>query len=475
MAASACWIINSQEGAARSARMTMPDMLATLSSLAPDFGGRLVQQGDSLFDEARRVHNGLVDSRPLLIAQCRGVADIVDALGMGRKFGLDIAVRGGGHNVAGRGTIDGGLVIDLSLMRGVHVDAKAMTARVQGGALWRDFNREAQVHGLATTGGVVSTTGVGGLTLGGGLGWLMPKYGLALDNLLSADLVLADGRTIRAAADEHEDLFWAIRGGGGNFGVASSLEFRLHKVGPMITGGMVAHPVARAGEVLRFFRDFTRSVSDEVMAVAGLLTAPDGNRIAAIVAAHFGTPADADAALKPLKTFGPPVLDAIGPIPYNALNSMLDASYPKGARNYWKSHFMNELSDTAIDALVDTYARCTSPTSHVLLEHFHGAATRIPANRTAYALRSEGYNMLFLGQWTDAADDETCITWARNSYASLLPHVGASRYLNYMGADDATDATLTAVYGNNLSRLRGVKKRYDPENVFRQNVNITPA
>jgi FAD/FMN-containing dehydrogenase len=350
-----------------------------------------------------------------------------------------------------------------------------MRARVQGGALWRDFNREAQVHGLATTGGVVSTTGVGGLTLGGGLGWLMPKFGLALDNLRSADLVLADGRSVRAAEDENPDLFWAIRGGGGNFGVAASLEFALHQVGPTITGGMVVHPIARAREVLRFFRDFSQSLDDDVMAVAGMLTAPDGNRIVALVTGYFGDPAGADAAVRPLKSFGTPVMDTVGAMAYTALNGMLDAAYPRGARNYWKSHFVNDLTDAAIDALVDVYTACPSPMSHVLLEHFHGAATRVPPDRTAYALRSTGYNMLLLGQWTDPADDTACTAWVRNSYQALQPHVGKARYLNYMGADDGSEATLHAVYGANLARLRAVKTQYDPENVFRHNINIAPA
>lgn len=453
----------------------MSQTLNAAAQFTASFTGQLIPPIDPAFDELRRVHNGLIDKRPALIAQCRGTADIVDAVGVARTLGLAIAVRGGGHNVSGRATIDDGLLVDLSLMTGVHVDRRARTARVQGGALWRHFNREAQVHGLATTGGVVSSTGVGGLTLGGGLGWLMSKHGMALDNLLSVDLVLADGQVVRAAADEHPDLFWAVRGGGGNFGIASSLEFTLHEVGPIITGGLVAHPVARARDVLRFFRDTTRTLPDDMMLIAGLLTAPDGNRIAGLVAAHFGDPKDAEAAMRPIKAFGPPVMDLIGPMPYVVLNSMLDEAYPRGARNYWKSHFINELTDQAIDTLVDCYAKCASPMSNLLLEHFHGAATRVPPTATAYALRSEGYNLLFLSQWMDPADDEAGIAWARESYAAAQPHVGSARFLNYMSDDDATDASVGAIYGPNLKRLRELKKTFDPGNVFHQNINITPG
>jgi FAD/FMN-containing dehydrogenase len=263
-----------------------------------------------------------------LIARCRGTADIVDAIGIARKLGLEIAVRGGGHNVAGRATIDGGIMIDLAPMKGILVDPKARKGRAQGGVLWSEFNRETQVHGLATTGGVVSTTGIAGLTLGGGLGWLMSKHGLALDNLLSAEIVTAEGKVLTASAEENPDLFWGVRGGGGNFGVAASLEYRLHPVGPVITGGLVAHPFDRARDVLRFFRDVTRSLPDDMMAVAGLIHAPDGSgtKLAAMVVAHFGPQAVAEAAVKPIQQFGSPAVSAIGPIPYCQLNSMLDGA-----------------------------------------------------------------------------------------------------------------------------------------------------
>ena len=292
----------------------------TAAELARSFAGQILRPADPGYEEARRVHNGLIDKRPALIARCRGVADVADALKVARDRGLEVAVRGGGHNVAGRSTTEGGLMVDLSLMRGVHVDPRARTARAEGGATWNGFNRETQLHGLATTGGVVSSTGVAGLTLGGGLGWLMGKHALALDNLLSADVVLADGRAVTASAEQHPDLFWALRGGGGNFGVVASFEYRLHPVGPMVTGGLIAYPFAAAWDVLRHFRDVTASLPDEFTVFAGLVHAPDGSgeKLAALVLCHCGTLAEGEAAVGPLKRFGRPAQDAVGPMPYVA-------------------------------------------------------------------------------------------------------------------------------------------------------------
>ena len=453
----------------------MSDLSSSVAELSNGFSGRLLLPADAEWDAARRVHNGLVDKRPALVAQCRGSADIALAVRTAREHGLEIAVRGGGHNVGGRSTVDGGLLIDLSLMKYVHVDAARRTARAAGGTLWAQFNRETQVHGLATTGGVVSTTGVGGLTLGGGLGWLMPKYGMSLDNLLGVELVLADGSVVRAAADEHPDLFWAVRGGGGNFGVASSFEFRLHPVGPLVTGGLVAWPIDRARDVLRFYRELTSDATDNLMLVAAMITGPDAaTKLVAIAAGHFGEADAAEKALKPIKSFGQPAMDAMGPIPYAQLNAMLDGSYPAGARNYWKSHFCERLDDAAIDTIVDAFMRCPSPMGQVVIEHFHGAATRVAPTDTAYALRSSGYNVLLLSQWKDAAQDAAGSAWARDSYAALQRFVGPNRYLNYLDQDDVGDRVLAAAYGPNLGRLQAIKARYDPDNVFHHNVNIPP-
>ena len=385
-------------------------------------------------------------------------------------------MRGGGHNIGGRASCDGGLMVDLSWMRGVEVDPVARTAHVQGGALWRDVNRETQLFGLATTGGVVSSTGVGGLTLGGGLGWLMPKYGMALDNLVSVNVVLADGRVVKASQADHADLFWAVRGGGGNFGVAASFEFGLHRVGPMVTGGLVAHPFAHAKDVLRFFRDTAAHAPDDLMLVGAIQTAPDGaTKVAGIAAGHFGSPESGAAAVAPIKKFGHPIMDVLGPIPYTQLNMMLDQSLPRGARNYWKSHFLPELTDGAIDALVDGYAQTPSPMAAIVIEHFHGAPTRVPLSDTAFTLRTPGFNVLVLSQWKDHGDDARAIAWGKSTYAAVKAFGGPNRYMNYLDADDSGDVALKAAYGPNLPRLRELKKKYDPTNVFHLNVNIPPA
>lgn len=444
--------------------------------LASTFSGQLLQPADAGYEEARKVHNGLVDKRPALIARCRGVADVVDAVNLARKLRLEVAVRGGGHNVAGRATVDGGLMIDLSPMKGIFVDTTARTARVQGGATWAELNRETQLHGLAVTGGVVSSTGVGGLTLGGGLGWLMAKYGLALDNLRAVELVTAEGRVLRASSDEEADLFWAVRGGGGNFGVVTSFEFQLHPVGPTITGGLVAHPFERARDVLRYYRDFTKSLPDELTVFSGLIHAPDGSgtKLAAMVAGHCGPLAEGETAVRPLKQFGPPAMDAIGPMPYSQLNGMLDAAYPKGALNYWKSSFLTQLSDEAIDKMIECFARCPTPMGQMLLEHFHGAATRVKVGDTAFPHRVDGYNLLVLCEWIDPAITDRCIAWARETYAAMKPFMASGRYVNYLADDEAGDP-IAAAYGPNYRRLQDLKKRYDPNNFFHVNQNIRPA
>jgi FAD/FMN-containing dehydrogenase len=446
----------------------------TVTGLAAAFTGELLGPTDSGYETARKVHNGLIDKQPAIIARCRGVADIVDAVKLAREHGLDVAVRGGGHNVAGRSTIDGGVLIDLSLMRGIQVDPKARIARAQGGLTWNGFNRETQLHGLATTGGVVSTTGIGGLTLGGGIGWLMGKHALALDNLLSIELVLADGRVVTASADENADLFWALRGGGGNFGVAASLEYRLHPVGPVITGGVIAYPFSEAWDVLRFFRDITASLPDELMVFGGLIHAPDGSKLVAMVVCHCGPPGDGERAIQPIKAFGAPVMDALGPLPYCQMNTMLDAGYPAGALNYWKSAFLAGLSDEAIRTMIDCFARCPTPMGQLLLEHFHGAVTRVGVTDTAFPHRTAGYNLLVLSQWADPKDNAACTAWGRDSYAAMQSFMGGGRYVNYLGDDEQGDVVATA-YGPNYRRLATVKRQYDPNNFFRMNQNIRPA
>jgi FAD/FMN-containing dehydrogenase len=446
-----------------------------LKALATTFSGVLLRPGDDGYEEARRIHNGLIDKRPALIARCRGTADIVDAIGFGRESRLEISVRGGGHNVAGRAVTDGGVMIDLSLMKGIHVDPGARTVRAQGGVTWREFNRETAVHGLATTGGVISTTGIAGLTLGGGLGSLMGKYGLSVDNLLSAELVTAGGDVLTANANEHPDLFWALRGGGGNFGVTASFEFRLHPL-QQVFGGLVVHPFTAAKEALRFYREFTASVPDELALFGALVHAPDGSGVplAAFVICHSGSPQKAEADLQPLLKFGSPTMVQVGPMPYPAVNMLLDGGFPRGALNYWKSSFIRALDDKTIDVMVDRFAGCPSPMSGIVIEHFHGAVTRVGVSDTAVPHREPGFNLLIASVWMDPATTDENIAWTRATYAALEPHFQHRRYVNYLGDDEAGDA-VRAAYGPNYSRLAEVKRRYDPQNLFRLNQNIKPA
>jgi FAD/FMN-containing dehydrogenase len=450
-------------------------MPLSASDFAGRFTGQLLQPADAGYDEARSVHNGIIDKRPALIARCRNTADVVDAVNLARDAGLEVAVKGGGHNVAGRAAIDGGLLIDLSLMKGIHVDPLSRMARVQGGATWSEYNRETQLHGLASTGGVISTTGVAGLTLGGGLGWLLGKHGLAIDNLRSVQMVTADGRVLTANAHENADLFWAVRGGGGNFGIATSFAFAVHPVGPIVTGGLVAHPFERAVDTLRFFREVIASLPDELTLYAGFIHAPDGsnNKLAGVIACHCGPLADGEAAVRPIKAFGPPVMDALGPVPYTAVNSMLDAYYPKGALNYWKSCVLATLNDGAIDTLIDCYARVPSPMAAIIIEHIHGAATRVGVSDTAFPYRSAGCNLLFLTQWTNPADTSACVEWTRASYRAMQPFMSTWRYVNYV-SDDETPGVAAEAYGPNYARLRQLKTKYDPTNFFHMNQNIKP-
>lgn len=449
---------------------------STVEDLDPLFRARLLRPGDDGYEEARRVHNGMVDKRPALIARCTGVSDVVDVVKLGVDAGMDISIRGGGHNVAGRAVCDGGVMIDLSLMKGVHVDRNARTVRVQPGLNWGEFNRETQLHGLATTGGVVSTTGVAGLTLGGGIGWIMGKYGMAIDNLLSVELVTATGEVVTASEQENSELFWGLRGGGGNFGVATSFEFRLHELGPTVVGGIVAYPFDQARDVLKSYRDFTRDLPDELAVFAGLIHAPDGSGtpLTAILTCHCGSFQEGETAVQPLKRFGTPAMVDLGPMPYSAVNSMLDAAFPKGALNYWKSSFLPALTDDAIDIMVDRFSTCPSAMTGLVLEHFHGAATRVDPSDTAFAHRNVGYNMLVASEWLDPSESRSNIAWTRDTFNALTPFTSESAYVNYLDDDEPEDRVRKA-YGPNYDRLKKLKVRYDPDNVFRLNQNIDPA
>jgi len=453
----------------------MPGLDAdALTALIERFSGIILTSSDPGYEEARRVHNGAIDKRPAVIARCRGTADVVDAVHFATERGLEIAVRGGGHNVAGRAVCEGGLMIDLALMKGISVDPERRTARAQGGVTWGEFNRETQLHGLATTGGTVSTTGIAGLTLGGGFGYLMGKHGLTADNLIGAEVVVASGHVLHVDADHHADLFWALRGGGGNFGVVTWFEYRLHPVGPMVTGGLVAHPFEAAHDVLGYFRDSVGSWPDEQTGIAGLVHAPDGSGvpIAVMAVVHCGPPDEGAAALAPIKAFGSPLMDVIGPMPYEVTATLLDAGFPAGARNYWKSSFLRSVPDDAIDTMVGRFASCPSPMSGLVLEHVGGAVTRTAVDATPFPVRDDGFNMLCVSEWMDPADDEGNIAWARETYAAMEPHFAERRYVNYLD-DDEVDPAASA-YGPNHDRLRRIKAEYDPGNVFHLNQNIEP-
>ncbi len=448
------------------------------------FRGRLIGAGDADYDIARAVWNGAIDRRPRLIAQCIGTADVVAAVRFARDHDLEIAIRGGGHNVAGTAVCDDGIVIDLSAMRGVRVDPAARKAWVQGGALWGDVDRETQAHGLATTGGIVSHTGVAGLTLGGGIGWLMRKHGLTVDNLLAADVVTAEGELMRASEEEHPDLFWALRGGGGNFGVVTAFEFRLHPVGPTILAGPVLWDAAEAGEVLRFYRDFIRDAPDELGTIVKFTTAPPlpvipenlhWRPVVMVGACYAGPVEDGEQALRPLRACGTPLHDLVGPKPYLELQSALDSTVLHGWNYYWKASHLPELSDDIIDVIAARAFSFSSPRSYTAMFHLKGAVGRIAAGRTAFANRHASHAIIHHAAWRpgeDFGDQETA--WARKFFAAL----GSFRegvYVNFLGGDEDPGRVREA-YGDTVyDRLVDVKTTYDPNNVFHHNQNIHPS
>jgi FAD/FMN-containing dehydrogenase len=454
--------------------------LATLDAervgtLSETLSGKLLQPEDTGYEEARRVHNGLIDRRPAVIVRCRSTADVVDAISFAREAALEISVRGGGHNIAGRAVTDGGLMIDLAELKGIYVDPEARTVRAQGGVIWAEFNRETSLHGLAMTGGAVSTTGIAGLTLGGGLGWLLGVHGLAADNLLSVELVTADGEVLNVNEQSDPDLFWALRGGGGNFGVATSFEYRLHPLSEVV-GGLIAYPIEAARDVLRFWRDFTPSAPDELTVFAGLVHAPDGSgmKLSALVICHAGSQEQAEEDIAPIRAFGEPVMAEVGPMPYPVMNTLIDEGFPRGALNYWKSSFAKSLDDGLIDAAIEQFSSAPSPMSQIIFEHFHGAVTRVGVSDTAVPHREEGYNVLIPTVWMEPEATAENIAWTRATYDAFRPYLSDRRWLNYFSDDDADDAVRGA-YGPNYDRLARLKRRYDPDNVFRLNHNIEPA
>jgi hypothetical protein len=448
---------------------------STLETFRATLRGTLLRPGDAEYDAARKVWNGTIDRRPALIVRCVGVADVIQAVTFARGHGLPVSIRGGGHNVAGNAVCDGGVTLDLSRMKGMRVDPVQQTARAEAGLTWGEFDRETQTFGLATTGGAISTTGIAGLTLGGGWGWLARSYGLASDNLLSTDVVTADGRFITASANEHPELFWGVRGGGGNFGVTTSFEYRLHRVGPVLAG-LVLHPFEAAKDLLRFYREFTATEPDELATYAVLTSSPDGIPIAALAACYNGVLENGDRALRPLRAFGSPLADGIAPMTYTAAQSMLDASYPFGLHSYWKSNFLEELSDSAIDIMIAYCANRPTPLCHVVIEELGGAVSRRRLEETAFSHRDARYSLLIFGVCTVAAEVELCTRWAREFWAAMQPFSSSGVYVNYLGqeAEEGVDRILAAYGPEKYERLVALKNTYDPTNVFRFNQNIRP-
>jgi FAD/FMN-containing dehydrogenase len=457
--------------------------LSALESFRTSFRGELVLPSDEAYENTRRVWNGAVDKRPALVARCSGAVDVVRAVEFAHVHELLVAVRGGGHNVAGYGTCDGGIVIDLSPMRGTELDLAKRTIRVQAGATWGDVDHETQAFGLATTGGLVSTTGIAGFTLGGGFGWLMRKHGLACDNLLSAEIVTAGGRILRASHDENADLFWGLRGGGGNFGIATSFEFRLHPVGPIVTAGAIFFRGEETGDLLRFYRDWVEEVPDELTTVVNLATATPapflpkevhGERVAIVSGCYAGDPDEGARAFLPLKEFGSAVADLVGPMPYTAMQSLVDKQWGPGLHNYFKSSWLARLADTTIETLIRAHERAESPDTKIQLYHFGGAVGRVAEKDTAFGQRDAPYLLNIAARWTDPAESHIHVSWARELHASMASFATGGVYVNFLGKEGPD--RIRAAYGERTyQRLVELKRSYDPTNLFRLNQNIPPG
>ena len=433
------------------------------------FHGQVLEPANAGYNEARQIWNASVSRHPRIIARCSGVADVIAAVQFGRANNLVTSIRGGGHNVGGRALCDDGLVIDLSRMRSVFVDEKARRVRVQGGATLGDIDRETHVFGLAVPCGIVPKTGIGGLTLGGGVGWLIRKYGMSIDNLLSSQVVTADGKVLNASASENDDLFWALRGGGGNFGVVTSFEFQAHPVATVF-GGLLLYPRTMGVDVIRHFRDYMASAPDELTAYAALLHGPDGSPLVGVIPCYCGSVVDGERVLEPLRKFGSPILDGVQAIPFPAMQSLLAASFPDGNYNYWKSTLQRELSDDAISAIVEHANRLLSPLSFVVLEYYGGAAGRISSEATAFPHRNLPWDILFLAQWTDPTQTNMHREWARSGEEMLRPFSQNAHLLSAL--DIEADDVVKTAFSPNLPRLADVKKQYDPTNFFRLNQNI---
>jgi FAD/FMN-containing dehydrogenase len=460
------------------------DAVTDIASLKGQMTGELLTPGAPGYDEARRVWNGAVDRYPAVIVRCREATDVAAAITFGRANGLPIAVRGGGHSIPGLSVCDGGVMIDLQPMKGIKVDPRRRTADVEPGVLWAELDAATQEHGLAVTGGEVSDTGVAGLTLGGGFGWLTRTCGMTSDNLLEAEVVTADGRIVRASADEHPDLFWGLRGGGGNFGVVTRFTFQLHEVGPMLYGGAVFHAGEDAVAVMRAVRDMVSHMPDEVGVCIALVTAPPapefpehlhGKPIVVVAAAYHGDVSDGEEVLRPLRELGSPRVDMLGPIPYVALQQMVDAFTPKGLQYYVKSEWLSGLPDGVIDDVVQHHFERTSPMHQILLRIMGGAVRRLPDDATAFAYRDTEWAITIAGCWASPEEDrEPHVAWVRSVWEASRPVTLGGGYVNHLDVDEGADRVRAAYGPETYARLARVKKAWDPDNVFRLNQNILP-
>src|SRR5262245_13086992 len=467
------------------ATQTSPSRAAktALDELDGSFGGEVLLPSTPGYDTARRIWNGGIDRRPAYIARCTGVADVVAAVCFARERDLQVAVRSGGHGVAGHAVCDGGLVIDLSPMKGIRVDPQARTARAQAGVLWGELDRETQLHGLATVGGIVTHTGIAGLTLGGGLGWLTRKYGATVDNLVSVDLVTADGDLVTASADENAELFWGVRGGGGNFGIVTSFEYRVHPVGPTVLAGPIFHRLADAPELLRFYRQFAAAAPDELTTILELSVAQPlpflptevrGKPLVMLGSCYAGPPRDGVDVVRPLKEFGNPIADLLEPKPYLALQSMFDPFVPHGWHRYWKSVELPPLTDEAIDTLVEQASAQTSPKSYCIVFQLGGTLSRVGRDETAFTQRDAAHNVNINAVWTpDDPDSERHICWARDYFGAMQPHAADRVYVNFLG-DEGPDRVRQAYGPATYDRLARLKRVHDRTNFFRLNQNIQP-
>lgn len=448
-----------------------------LDDLRAHLRGGLVTSADPSYDERRKLWNGMIDRQPAAIVGCAGAGDVISVVKYARANDMVISVRGGGHNVAGKALRDGALAIDLTPMKGVRVDPKEKIARAQAGVTWGELDLETTIFGLATTGGTVSTTG-GGLTLGGGIGWLMRKHGLACDNLLSVDIVSAEGEFLTASETENDDLFWAVRGGGGNFGVVTSFEYRLHEL-DTITGGVALYPPSMLKDMFRIYRDYTSTAPDSVMTMAGIVQGPSGTTLEGqqagfISVCHSGAASDGEQLVRPIKEFGPPAMDMIGVMPYTTLQTRTDAAFSSGNRNYWRSNFLMELSDKAIDIILER-AGGMPPNAHSVLffEHMEGAVGRVGPQDTAFSNREAKFNFTILAGWTDPDQDDLYVPWIRSFGDAMKALATGAGSVNYMLDDEGT-ARVRATYEKNYDRLVAVKRKYDPSNFFSGNQNIAP-